>query len=651
MRRMWIWSRKELGFLALILLVLASQVHGQIRLPRLVSDGMVLQRGTDTRIWGWASEGETITVNFMGNSYRTVADAHGNWKIALGELKPGGPHTMQISGSNSITLNNILIGDVWVASGQSNMELPMRRLYWVYPEVIKHSRNPNIRQFRVPEIYDFDGPQADYPSGRWIAANPETVLDFYGVAYFFALELYERNGVPIGLLSSALGGSPAEAWMSEHALREFPVHFNELQRFKDDALIRQITNDDNTRINAWYGETIRSDEGYKGPVSWRSPQLDDSHWRTIAVPGLWRGTPLEGTNGVVWYRKKVDVPASMTGLPAKIILGCIVDADSVFINGTFVGTTSYQYPPRRYTIPENVLKPGSNTIAIRVISNQGHGGFVADKMYAITTDTDTLDLRGEWKYRIGVVMPPLAGQTFIRWKPAGLYNGMIAPMLNYRIKGVIWYQGESNAGRAAEYHSLFPALIKNWRKDWQQGDFPFLFVQLANFMEASSRPTESNWAALREAQLKSLSVPATAMAVTIDIGEWNDIHPLNKKEVGHRLALAARHIAYNETGLVHSGPIFRSMKIKNNRIILTFDHTGSGLTTGDGKALKEFAIAGADRKFVWARARIRGNRVIVWSNEVENPVAVRYAWADNPENANLINQEGLPASPFRTDVW
>lgn len=644
-------SWKGFWFCGALLLALAYQVNGQVRLPRLVSDGMVLQRGTETKIWGWAIEGEAISITFLNNTYRTVADANGRWEVTFDELQPGGPHSMTVTGSNTITLHDILIGDVWVASGQSNMELPMRRLYWVYPEIIRNSSNPNIRQFRVPEIYDFDGPRIDYPSGRWIAANPETVLDFYAVAYFFALELYEKYGVPIGLLSSALGGSPAEAWMSEEALREFPLHYNELQRFKDDALIRQITQDDNARMNAWYAETLRRDEGYKGPISWRSPELDDSQWGRINVPGLWKGTSLEGINGVVWYRKVVEVPARMTGLPAKIILGCIVDADSVFINGTFAGTTSYQYPPRRYNIQEGVLKPGANTIAIRIISNQGHGGFVADKMYAITTQTDTLDLRGEWRYRVGTVMPPLASQTFIRWKPAGLYNGMIAPMLNYRIKGVIWFQGESNAGRAAEYHSLFPALIKNWRKDWQQGDFPFLFVQLANFMEASSRPTESNWAALREAQQKSLWVPATAMAVAIDIGEWNDIHPLNKKEVGHRLSLAARHIAYGETGLVHSGPIFRSMKIKNNRIILTFDHTGSGLTTGDGKALKEFAIAGVDRNFVWARARIRGNRVIVWSNEVKNPVAVRYAWADNPENANLINQEGLPASPFRTDVW
>jgi len=644
-----VWKAFSLTVVLVFLAVGLS--HGQVTLPRLVSDGMVLQRGNDTRIWGWASPGEAIDVEFVGRKFSTNADGEGNWEVNLGSLQPGGPHRMVISGSNVITLNNILIGDVWVASGQSNMELPMRRLYWVYPEVIEQSDNPNIRQFWVPEVYFFDGPRKNHPGGRWISANPETVTEFYAVAYFFALELYERLGVPIGIISSALGGSPAEAWMSEDALKAFPVHYNELQKFKDENLRNKITSSDNNRINAWYAELNRLDKGYKETPSWREAETDLSQWQPIAVPGLWRGTSLEGTNGVVWFRKEIDVPLQMTGMAAKIILGCIVDADSVFINGTFVGTTSYQYPPRRYNIPAGVLKPGLNTVVVRVISNQGHGGFVPEKIYAITTNTDTLQLGGEWKYRVGAVMPPLAGQTFIRWKPAGLYNGMIAPMHRYRIKGVIWYQGESNASRPAEYHSLFPAVISNWRNKWQQGDFPFLFVQLANFMEDYDHPTESNWALLREAQLKTLAVPATAMAVTIDIGEWNDIHPLNKMDVGRRLALAARKVAYGESELVHSGPFFRSKKIRGNRIILTFDNAVRGLKTSDGNALKEFAIAGEDRKFVWANARIRGNKVIVRSNEVRNPVAVRYAWANNPDEANLVNSEGLPASPFRTDAW
>lgn len=343
--------------------------------------------------------------------------------------------------------------------------------------------------------------------------------------------------------------------------------------------------------------------------------------------------------------------AAASGKPARLLLGRIVDADSVFVNGVFVGSTGYQYPPRRYQAPAGVLKEGKNVITVRVISEAGKGGFVPGKPYELIIDGQTIGLAGNWLYRQGAEMPPLAARTFIRWKPLGLFNAMISPLLNYRIKGVIWYQGESNAGRPEEYKELFPALIRDWRARWGQGDFPFLFVQLANFMEARPRPSESNWALLREAQLEALALPNTGMAVAIDIGEWNDIHPLNKKDVGKRLALAARRVAYGEKEAVHSGPIYRSMKAEGSKIVLSFCNIGSGLEAGGGNELRHFAIAGADRRFTWAEARIEKDKVVVWSEEVPEPVAVRYAWADNPAGANLYNKEGLPASPFRTDRW
>lgn len=368
-------------------------------------------------------------------------------------------------------------------------------------------------------------------------------------------------------------------------------------------------------------------------------------------PGYWADIKLGFVNGVVWFRKDFMVPSSMAGKKAKLNLGRIVDADSVFINGKFVGTTSYQYPPRRYIIPEGVLKDGENNITVRIISNSGRGGFVLDKPYEIISGDTRIDLTGEWKYKLGTTMPPLASQTFIRWKPEGLYNTMIAPLLNYRIKGAVWYQGESNTDRAVKYRKLLPALIRDWRKNWDQGDFPFLIVQLPNFMNAKSEPSESDWALLREAQLQTLSVPNTGLAVTIDIGEWNDIHPLDKKDVGKRLLLAAEKVAYGNNDVVYSGPIYQSMKVDGNKIILTFSSTGSGLVTKDGSEPKYFAVAGADKHFIWANAKIENNKIIVWNSKVTNPVAVRYAWADNPEGANLYNKEGLPASPFRTDDW
>ena len=381
-------------------------------------------------------------------------------------------------------------------------------------------------------------------------------------------------------------------------------------------------------------------------INGQIPKLNTSDWSTMKIPGYWSDTHLGQVNGVVWFRKKIDIVSLIAGKPAKLILGRIIDADSVFINGVFIGSVSYQYPRRRYDIPSNLLKEGENTIVIRIISNEGKGGFVLDKQYAIIAGKEIINLEGDWQYKLGAKMAPLASQTFIRWKPLGLYNAMIAPALNYRIKGVIWYQGESNTDRAIEYQKLFMALIQDWRKNWDQGDFPFLFVQLPNFMEAKNQPSESNWALIRKAQLQTLSLPNTGMAVTIDIGEWNDIHPLNKKDVGKRLALQAQKIAYGDEKAVYSGPLYQSMKVDGNKIRITFTNIGSGMITKDGGELKGFEIAGNDKVFVLAKAKIENNQVIVWSDKIRNPTAVRYAWADNPASANLFNKEGLPASPF-----
>jgi sialate O-acetylesterase len=347
----------------------------------------------------------------------------------------------------------------------------------------------------------------------------------------------------------------------------------------------------------------------------------------------------------------------MTGKPAKLFMGRIVDADQVYINGALSGSITYQYPPRRYDLPSGLLKPGKNIIVIRVTDNTGKGGFVPDKPYFLVAGNDSIDLRGEWLYSVGQVFRPTAldpgaGQQIISMQnePTGLFNTMVAPAINYRIKGFLWYQGETNTGKPKEYQQLLPALINDWREKWKQGPLPFLFVQLPNFMEVRYLPSESQWAELRSSQLKSLSVTNTAMAVTIDAGEWNDIHPLGKKVVGERLALAAGNLAYGNNKIVYSGPVLKSSAKEGNRMILEFDHTGSGLMVKGGGDLYYFAIAGADRKFVWAEAKIENNNVIVWSSEIKDPVYVRYAWADNPEGANLYNIEGLPASPFEAGL-
>ncbi|ARS36423.1 sialate O-acetylesterase [Pontibacter actiniarum] len=639
---------KQLNLALLFFLSLTGTAFAQARLPKLIGDGMVLQRNAEVKIWGWAAPHEKVSVSFRNNKYKTVADEAGDWAIMLKDLPAGGPYTLKVEASNTITLNDILVGDVWVCSGQSNMELPMRRVRPLYGEEIANASNDNIRYFAVPQKYDFNTAREDLEAGQWQKTTPESVEGFSAVAYFFAKELHDKYKVPVGLINASLGGSPAEAWISEDALKAFPEHYQEAQRFKDGTLITRIEQQDNARRNAWYAQLNQKDKGHQGQQKWYVPHLNTSDWKTMQVPGYWADAALGQENGVVWFRKEVTLPASMAGKPADLNMGRIVDADSVFVNGQFVGTTGYQYPPRWYNVPAGVLKEGQNTIAIRIINESGKGGFVLDKPYQLTVGKQAIDLKGDWQYKLGAAMEPLGGQTFVRWKPTGLYNAMISPLLNYSIKGVIWYQGESNADTPEEYRTLFPALIRNWRAEWNQGEFPFLFVQLANYMEAKDKPSESGWAMLREAQQQALALPNTGMAVTIDLGEWNDIHPLRKKEVGQRLALAAEKVAYGDN-VVHAGPTYTSMQKKGNKIILSFENTGSGLVAKGGGELKRFAIAGPDKQFTWAKAKIKGNKVTVWSDSISHPVAVRYAWSDNPEGANLYNKEGLPASPFRTD--
>ena len=343
----------------------------------------------------------------------------------------------------------------------------------------------------------------------------------------------------------------------------------------------------------------------------------------------------------------------MTGKPARVFLGRIVDADVLYINGKQVGNTTYMYPQRRYNVPADLLKAGENIFVVRVTNTSGKGGFVPDKPYCIFADKDTVDLKGEWQYKVGEVYQPRSsgggGGINAGSQPTSLYNAMIAPLINYSVKGFLWYQGEANTNRAEEYAKLQPAQINDWRNKWKQPNAPFFYVQLPGFMDYNYLPSESQWAALRESQLKSLSVPNTAMVVAIDLGEWNDIHPDNKKTVGERLALAALKIVYGED-IIHSGPTYQLSTIEGNKVVITFSNVGSGLITNDGEELSEFAIAGADKKFVWAKAKIEGDKIIVWNDNVSSPMYVRYAWADNPVNPNLYNKEGLPASPFRTDT-
>jgi sialate O-acetylesterase len=634
------------------LLFTASAAHATVRLPRLVSDGMVLQRDAPLRIWGWAAPGEKVAVSFQGKAYSATASPKGEWQVQLPAQKAGGPYELKVDASNHLVVKDILVGDVWLCSGQSNMETPMSRVRDKYPEVIAQANNPRIRQYEVPLTYAFKGPKADLTGGRWVLTTPENVLKFSAVGYFFAKELQAKYNVPVGIIKDAVGGSPAEAWLSADALKQFPKYEEQGAKYKDSTLVASIRQREGAAVGDWYKRLHQTDLGEQpGQPKWSAVDYNATGWATMPVPGFWASqTPLGMVNGVVWFKKEVDVPAAMVGQSARLELGTLVDADSTYINGQLVGSTGYQYPPRKYDFAPGVLKAGKNVITVRLISNGGRGGFTPGKEYRLVAGGQTIDLKGDWQYKLGATMPPTPGTTTFQYQPGGLYNGMIAPVLPYAVKGVLWYQGESNAGHPEDYQALLTGLIQDWRKQLKQPALPFVYAQLPNFMAVKKEPSESGWAALRDAQRRTLAVPNTGMAVLLDVGEWNDIHPLDKQTVGHRLALAAEKAAYGDTKLAATGPLLQSAKAAGNKVTLTFTNPNSSLVAKGGGPLTGFAIAGADKKFVWAQARIEGDKVVVWSDQVPAPTAVRYAWADNPEGVNLYNKAGLPASTFQTDA-
>jgi sialate O-acetylesterase len=564
-------------------------------------------------------------------------------------MKAGGPYTLDIRATNHLVVSDILIGDVWFCSGQSNMVIPMERVKEKYPEDISGADFPQIRNFFVPTMADIMVVHNDLPHSVWKEANSTNVLAFGAATFFFARDLYQKYHVPIGIINSSVGGTPIQAWMSKVGFSGMPAYLVQIGNFPEEknlaeSLRRTVPTDRSIE---------HPDLGMAGAEKWYSPEYAPIGWHPFWLPGYWADQGVKGLNGVVWFRKEIDVPAEMAGKPAKLFVGRIVDADETYLNGVKVGNITYQYPPRRYEVPAGLLKEGKNLLVVQVTNTSGKGGFVPDKRYELTDGVTHIDIRGDWQYKVGEVFPPqrvTGGPSFsAQNEPTGLYNTMVAPAIRYGVKGFLWYQGEANSGSPREYRKLLPALIADWRAKWKEGDIPFLFVQLPNYMEVQYSPSESQWAELREAQLDALSVPHTGMAVAIDAGEWNDVHPLDKKDVGDRLALEAERLGYGDSSVVASGPIYQSARVEGNTVVLSFTGIGSGLMAKGGGELQQFAIAGADKKFVWADARIEGDHVVVSSPDVSEPLYVRYAWADNPEGANLYNKEGLPASPFRTD--
>jgi sialate O-acetylesterase len=634
----------------LILLFVVIGLKAEVKLPPLFSSNMVLQQGMEIPVWGWAFPGEkvTVTLNKTGVSVKTGKD--GKWALKLPVMNYGGPYTLTVKGKNQVTFENVMIGEVWVCSGQSNMEFQLMNANNAEAEIAA-SNHPEIRLFTVKRRIS-QTPQNNLEEGEWVECSTATSPRFSAVAYFFGRSIAEKLKVTVGLINVSWGGTIAETWTSDDMIAKNPDFEKQMAQLKKIDLndyVRTIEKEVKERV----GEFSTVDLGMQGdkPI-WAAPDFNDSQWKTMPLPGYIEQNGLEGVDGIIWFRREIEIKPGEENKPATLYLAKINDSDHTFLNGTLVGATNQMADKSRvYTVPAGILKPGRNVLTVQVEDVGGVCGIYGDTATLhLQIDKQKIPLSGSWKYKIGMVKFNFALSP--NSYPTLLFNGMINPLIPYGIKGAIWYQGEGNASRAKQYQRVFPDLITDWRNHWKQGDFPFLFVQLANFMKADSVPVESAWAELREAQSKTLALPNTGMAVIIDVGDALDIHPKDKQTVGNRLALNALNKVYHQN-VEFSGPVLKDMKVAGQKILLTFDHCGTGLKAKDKYCyLKGFTMAGEDKIFYWAAAEITGeNTVEVSCPQVKNPVAVRYAWANNPDDANLYNSDNLPASSFRTDSW
>lgn len=624
----------------------SSGVRADIELPLLLSDGAVLQRGQPIRIWGSAGAGAPVRVLFDGSQVDTIAGDDGSWTADLPAHAAGGPYALSIvAGQQTRTLHDVLVGDVWLASGQSNMELPVARAANATVE-IAGANDTGIRHFKVPRSWSAE-PRRQLAGGAWVSASAQTAGAFSAVAYYFARELRTHAGVPIGIIDSSWGGSRIEAWMDAGALGiDVAVVTRRMQQLqiREDQLLAGT----HQRLARWQG-------GSSDDAAWAAAGFDDSRWAAISVPGLWEQAGYFGMDGVAWYRTQFELTSAQASQGITISLGRVDDSDRVWVNRELAGGLESQWDTRRiYRVPAAMLQAGVNVLAVRV-DDQGGGGGIhgqADELYLQLADGQRRTLAGEWNFRPATVTVVAADDK--NQLETLLHNSMIHPLQPYTLRGVIWYQGESNAtpGLAYRYRDQFATLIRSWRDQWHDQNLPFLWVQLANFVSGADTPESSPWAVLRESQSSALALPVTAQVVAIDIGNATDIHPLGKQEIGRRLALAARALSYGES-LVFSGPTYRSARFKGRAAYVEFDLHGSKelAVRGGGEAVHGFELAGSDRRFHPAQAAIRGNSIVATSDAVENPQAVRYAWRDNPQQADLVNNEYLPASPFRSNAW
>ena len=611
----------------------------------IFGDNMVLQRGKPNTIWGWSDPGDKVEVEIAGKTASGVAGADRRWEVNLQPPPAGGPYTLTIKGRETLELHNVLVGDVWLCGGQSNMQLPLR-FARNGEEEVKAANYPEIRFFSVMAHPAYH--HTDTVEGTWKTVTPETADHLSAVAYYFARKVQQEIHVPIGLVVDCLGGTSAEAWTSAAALRplrDFDVPLDELQK-----LAASGAPEYGNYIMHWYDQY---DVGLKD--KWATPQFDDASWKMVDVPGGFADLGVPDTPAVVWFRREITLPDPLPAGKAMIFLGSIERMDTVFINGNEVGASAWVENPRAYPIHDGVLKPGKNLVAIRILKTKPQGGFLGkpEELHLVLGDKTSIPLAGPWKAQLSVdARPPHPMPlSYENWPvmPSVLYEGMLAPIAPLSLSGILWYQGEQNSDRGYQYRKLLPVTIADWRKLFGQGDLPFYIVSLPSFGHRSATPKDDTWAETRESQaIVAATVPDSCLAVTIDVGDPDDLHPKDKEPVGDRLAYCALAKHYGKH-VVYAGPTLASVKRLPNSIQLRFAHTNGGLVV-KGPKLEEFEIAGADHKWYWADARIKGKTVVVSSPSVPHPTEVRYAWQGNPV-ATLYNGAGLPAVPFRTDTW
>lgn len=630
---------KVMKWIAALILISPLVVNAQTRLAKVFGDHMVLQRNETCKIWGTGEPTEAVSVSLNATTVSTQVGADGRWILYLPEMPAGGPYDLSINSDTTYILRDIYIGDVWIAGGQSNMEWKLSGKVDNMEKEIANSDIPQIRFLNIPNnlspvpLADVDGELG------WKVASPETSPDFSAVAWFFAKRNHTEKNVAVGIIESNWGGSLAEAWTSIEVLDEMPEYHQQAQEFLHPAIpwMEKIANNKANEKIKWE-KILDYDAAIKSGI--QAVDYADNSWATIQLPNK------QEMYGIVWVRKTVKLNKAED---FRLNLGALQQEALVFFNGELVFDKTRDRAIEVIEIPDSLVRVGDNLIACRVVNSwnlKAQIGKEDDMWLASADEKIALDTEWKWSNSCEAEIPPVVHMFNT---PTFLYNAMIVPIAGYTARGVIWYQGESNTGRPEAYRALFSAMIENWRSAWDRPQMSFLYVQLANFMDRSDQPTDSNWARLREAQTQTLSVPKTGMATIIDIGDAKDVHPKNKKDVGDRLWLSARKVSYGES-LVYAGPTYQSYKVKGRKVILSMDQIGGGLKTSDNQKPKGFAIAGEDSVFYWADAVIKGDKILLSSDQVDKPVAIRYAWADNPA-VNLYNMAMLPAVPFRTDDW